>query len=221
VVQEAPAGGYESVAKLDRADRAELPPTQMARLRITGTNDLSETSTFHGLQIGPDGGQHFAADQNEVGSRMPDGTWADLFLFNPRASLPQGTAASALTRKDYVDGLHSSATISTYATGWAKWADGVYQDLMVWIEQDGTVHMSGVAKFVGGTGATTTVLTLGGNYRPKNGAHIILGTVNDVARFINVSTAGTVFLRGALPSAGQFLAINASWPGLLSVASAV
>jgi hypothetical protein len=186
-----------------------------ARLRLTSTSDLSLASTGHALQIGATDAQHLAMDVNEIGSKAANGTaWAGLTLYEPRA-FEQGTTADSLTRRDFVETLRQEAS-APWSTGWGAWGDGVYRDLRFWITRDGMVHCSGLARYNGGTGASTQICALTGNYVPRDGLRDILTCdLNDAVRFVNVQASG-LFLRGALPAVGNFLAINGSWPGPLA-----
>jgi len=184
----------------------------VARLRITSTTDASDVSTGHGLQIGPSTGQHLIADGNEVWSRNADGTANALFLTEPRSLSPQPSASESLTRRDFVETIRSEAA-APWSTGWGAWGDGVYEDLRFWIDRDGWVTVSGLAKYNGGAGATTQICALSGSYAPRNGTrHILPAMNNDAIRSVNIQASG-VFLRGAVPVAATYIAINGRYPG--------
>src|SRR5437763_1496766 len=53
----------------DRTGGAWVLRTSPARLRLTATDDASETSTLHAFQIGPDNGLNLAIDNNEIVAR--------------------------------------------------------------------------------------------------------------------------------------------------------
>jgi hypothetical protein len=105
-----------------------------------------------------------------------------------------------------------------YSTGWAAWADGVYRDLRLFLHRDGWVSVSGFARFAGGTGAGVQICALSGDYAPRDGMRDpIPANVNDstAARWVNVQASG-LFLRGALPAVGNFVAVSGRYPGVLA-----
>lgn len=125
--------------------------------------------------------------------------------------------AQDVATKNYAD--HTAEIIEpaagSYATGWAPLAAGGYQGLQFVRSRDGIVTVSGVLKYNGGTGAGLTMFTLSGVYRPRGlQSHIVHGNVADTFRDIDV-TATALLLRGALPTVGQFVSINGTYPGTL------
>lgn len=103
----------------------------------------------------------------------------------------------------------------SYATGWAPLGAGGYEGLQFVRTRDGMITVSGVVKYNGGTGASLTIFALSGVYRPRSlHSHILGANVADTFRGVDVNSTGLV-LRGALPTAGQFVSINGTYPGTL------
>ena len=49
------------------------------RLRLTAVNDVSETSTLHAFQIGPETGDHIRMDNNEI-ARITSGAFSKILM---------------------------------------------------------------------------------------------------------------------------------------------
>jgi hypothetical protein len=105
-------------------------------------------------------------------------------------------------------------------TGWGLWGDqNNYSRLGFYRQSNGLILVSGLVTFSGGTGATNDICNVTGNYRPREApegqfpAHILNGAVNDTARFFDV-TNGKLRIRGALPTAGQWVSINGVYPSV-------
>ena len=88
----------------------------LPRLRLTATDDASETSTGHAFQIGPDNGVNLIIDGNEVLGRN-NGALSPIFIGCGIGSLPAPAGGSYATNKDYVDKrvLTGSITITPSA----------------------------------------------------------------------------------------------------------
>lgn len=187
-----------------------------ALVRAQGSGDATATSTLHALQAGPTGGANLALDGNEAMARN-NGVMQPFFLNDPRGKSLQVDQPSALTRKDYVDALaaivQTDSTSGGWRTGWTNWGDGVYEDLQFTRTRDRMVTVSGLAKFTGAAGATTLIFALSGEYVPfTDDIHIINGSVNGTSRLLEVRPDG-LYLRGTLPTTGQFISVNGIYPG--------
>jgi hypothetical protein len=214
--------GIPAGAKGDKGDTGNTGPAgpavdpasdlTVARLRLTALEDASETSTAHPFQIGPSSALNVIIDTNEIIPRN-NGALGALGLGGARivnVGAPIGTTDAATFGS--VTTIRSEAA-APYATGWAAWADGVYQDLRFWMDRDGWITVSGLARYNGGTGATVTICTLSSTWAPLNGSrHVLSANINDTARWVNVQATSLV-LRGALPTVGQYVAINGRYPG--------
>lgn len=66
-------------AKVAKAGDTMTGTLTLPRVRITATDDASETSTTHGLQIGVDASLNIAIDNNEIAARN-NGVFAELFI---------------------------------------------------------------------------------------------------------------------------------------------
>lgn len=108
----------------------------------------------------------------------------------------------------------------SYQVGWEAWNDNVYRDLRFFMHADGWITLSGLARYVGGTGATTQICSLSSNWAPRDSRRDILSAnVNDstTPRWINVQASG-IYLRGVVPTAvNQFISINGRYPGPLAL----
>lgn len=110
---------------------ADLNPgtLTMTRLRLTSTNDASETSTAHAFQIGDDSTYNIIIDNNEVIGRN-NGALSSIG-FPGGLTVPAPASVSSATRKDYVDGQiatrapasHSHADATASAAGFLSAAD--------------------------------------------------------------------------------------------------
>lgn len=115
------------------------------------------------------------------------------------------------------------AAILTSGAGWALWNDATYKDLAFWLHQDGWATVSGLIKYVGGTGAGARMVPLSGNWVPRSysspegSRHILGGAVNDVPALFDIRPDG-LYLRGALPTVGVFVAVNGRYPTVLATA---
>lgn len=189
-------------------------------IRATGTGDANPTSVGHALQAGPTSGPNVAIDGNEVLARI-NGAAAPLFFTSPR-SLPESedlatAPANAIVTKSFIGSVigfvEPTAAHPSWATGWTVWNDGIYHDLQFTLTRDEQVTVSGLAKYTGATGATTKIFAISGSYVPRGLRHILDGSVQDTPRTFEVRADG-LYLRGALPTAGQFVSINGTYPAV-------
>lgn len=74
-------------------------------LRVTGTGDLSSTSTGHPFQVGPDDALNIGIDQNEIQARN-NGAASHLLLNINGGELTLGNASSEVNVPGRIDGAH-------------------------------------------------------------------------------------------------------------------
>lgn len=160
-----------------------------------------------------------------IESESPDGGWmsaailgADVAYLPAQTMLdgPAGTGPDNLATRGHVatlGGMVERTTATGYSPGWGPWANGTWSDLSFYLRRDGMVVCTGLARYVGGAGATLQIHQLSGAYAPRNGrAHITTASLSGTPREVEVK-AGGIFLRGAAPALNAYVAINAVWPG--------
>jgi hypothetical protein len=112
------------------------------------------------------------------------------------------------------------AVVVGYSPGWAAWNAAGYANLTFTLLPDGTVEVEGLAKYVGGTGATTKITGLAGGFVPAAGHVMLTAVSNDdgLAYPVDVHNlgagAGDVVTR-RLPTVGAYFAISGTYRGSL------
>lgn len=128
--------------------------------------------------------------------------------YTPRASLTRGPLVY-----DGKDGYATFGTPTQLAAGWGYWG-GVngYENLTFVRLPDGTIQVEGFTKYLGGTGATSTILTISGPYLPRAGHAPLAANIADrLTGWCDVRTDGALTLRGPLPNVGDFVAVSGSY----------
>ncbi|MCV0352559.1 MAG: pyocin knob domain-containing protein [Nitratireductor sp.] len=99
--------GWSAWRKVFSADGGVIPGDVQidGKLRLTKTNDASETSTDHAFQIGPDNGSNVIIDGNEIMARN-NGVGKQLYI-QPGISTQEGCALGAGTTIDGNIAYHS------------------------------------------------------------------------------------------------------------------
>lgn len=99
------ASGTLDAARIPTLDTSKIDSTgdlTVARLRLTATDDASDSSTLHALQIGPTAGVNLVLDGNEIKSRN-NGVASKVYFEDGINIGATPTADSDAARKDYVD----------------------------------------------------------------------------------------------------------------------
>jgi hypothetical protein len=106
-----------------------------------------------------------------------------------------------------------SVAITSFRTGWAQFTASGYETLRFSRLPDGMIHVSGFCTYNGGTGATVDICNLTGAFVPQFGHIPIAANVQDTFRWAEARTDGTLRLRGAVPTVGNFVSVNGTYPG--------
>jgi hypothetical protein len=96
--------------------------------------------------------------------------------------------------------------IATFAPGWAAWTDDVYRKLRFTLLPTGMVHVTGVVTYTGAGTPATKICALTNQFAPE-AREMVNGCVQDAFRQFDVLPDG-LYLRGALPTVNQFVAVN-------------
>jgi hypothetical protein len=218
--ENAPQGARRSRADVQAdvvwlgATRVEAGDYYATRGRFTASTDASLVSTGHAFQAGPDYGTHIIGDGNEFVPRVWDaaagvyklGTvgWAGARL----VGVGDPTQPTDAATKGWVESLRAEAAPS-YANGWTAGNITGYSNLRFYLSRDGMVTVHGTCK----VGTTTTICPLSGSYAPRDGAGGGFAQLQgETPRAVTISN-DALLLRGSLPAAGQWLLINATYPG--------
>jgi hypothetical protein len=170
-------------------------------------------ASIAGLQIGANG-TVTRMDGNEILALTTDlatgiESLSNLILSQPVSNTSQGVAASALTRKDYVDGLVEDTGWVTITTVGSWTLNGTPQCRRI----NGVVHMRNGWTNAGMTiNAVATIGTLPVNYRPTSSIYGRAGTNTEAAGGVFViGTDGNIEIRTG-PTLASFYRLDAVAP---------
>lgn len=114
-----PNGYLDVSGNIEGTNISVVDTTTTDKVRITGTNDVTLTSTNHPLQIGPTSGLNIAIDGNEIMARN-NGVVSELHLNNEGGPVFVNNKEIRVTADIAVAYVNTTPFTMTWGTGWTK-----------------------------------------------------------------------------------------------------
>jgi hypothetical protein len=199
-------------------ERTDNPARGVAEWRSGVAGDAPATVTLISFQFNdPDFGIRTIGRQFRHYGGQSNGVDAPTLQLNVREAAAGGYEAAALIDKPLALALPGGQTtyleVSSFRVGWDQWTTAGYAKLSFTRQPDGMVEVAGTVLYTGVFGATVDICNISGPYLPKYGHAPLEANVQDTFRFAEARTDGSLRLRGALPTAGQFVMIAGRYHG--------